>query len=297
MTGNTIRSYLNLTDNFPFPVRVIKSLDGVDIVEDFQQNRYLILKLTKEMFLTYTDLTRYSLSLAKSVYEIKDQNNIYLMFDGFDEMTEERVKWLRLFPLLNQIFEKSSFEITLKKEHLRHLENLYRLLDHKFSYIEMRIRELETSPVKNDIHWVILSKYHILLDAKIYLYDLQQDLFHFIDQKQIVRYGLIYRKINEFLYHKGKILPCFDLYYGPLGMLCSRYYLSLPSTISSDFLKKEIDAMDEFNKKYFCFMTLYILVLNVHLEIQMQYYQTMGYLKMCTQIQRFMKEFREYIAK
>ena len=44
--------------------------------------------------------------------------------------------------------------------------------------------------------WVILSKYYNLLDARVYLYDLQQDIFSFIDKNNSVEYGLVFRQIG-----------------------------------------------------------------------------------------------------
>lgn len=82
----------------------------------------------------------------------------------------------------------------------------------------MRIREIETNPVKNDISWIILSKYNIILDAKLYLYDLQSDIFKAIDQKLIVPYGLVYRKIDLEIYNKQKLYQA--LIYIMLQFLC-----------------------------------------------------------------------------
>lgn len=284
-------------NQLPFNVKTVAKHSDFDILEDESGNQYLLLVISLKDYQTYFDLTKYSKSIVKSIYETKSNDKILLVFNGFDYKTEDTVKGVKLLPVFKEIFDASSYEITLKKEHFKNLNNTYKLLDNKFSYFEMRIREVETAPVKDDVSWVVLSKYHVLLDAKIYLYDLQQDIFKYIDKKEIIQYGLIFRKMNPSLYHQGKILPVFDLYYGPIGMLYARYYLSMFPFLSLDKFRREVLELDAFNRKYFGFMVLYILILNLNLEAKLGPYTIMSYLSVTKLMKMFMLEFKECLEK
>ncbi len=249
-------------------------------------NSFLAKIVQKEELQLYHELTRISSHFSKAIYELSSQGEYLLVFI-YDSLTEPQVQSTKLLSLLPTIFQQSSFEITLKKDHLIHLNHIYKVLDNKFSYFELRIREVETSPIKNDISWVLLSKYNIVLDAKLYLYDLQSDIFKAIDNKSIVSYGLIPKKIYRELYQKGHVLPFFDVYYGPISMLYARYFLSIEE-IDSAIISK----LDSFNKKYFCFMVLYIYILNLNMEIMLDHFSLDNYLLITKKIKSFIVNYK-----
>ncbi len=262
------------------------------IVKTTNNEIYLSRFVTNNEYQTYFNLLKYTDKIKTTVYEQKLGDG-YLLFFDYENKTEEAVKSKRIVEILRIIFQKSSFEITLKKSHLNNINNIYKVLDNKFIYLEMRIREIETSYKKDDISWIILSKYNIILDAKIFLYDLQQDIFKAIDKSIIVNYGLIYKNIDINLYNNKKILPSFNLYYGPIGMLYCRMFLQLDEqNIYDDVLK-----LDEFNQKYFCFMCLYILLLNINLEIILNNYSISNYLLVTKKIKSFILKYQNIMKK
>lgn len=291
MTDNLTRSFL-ASNSLPFEISSTTTLKEYELIKTKNKEEYLCRFVTEKEYQTYLDLMRYTKRLKQAVYEAKVQGGILLFFE-YEDMTETKVKSDRIIHILREIHEASSFEITLKKEHLVNVNHIYKVLDNKFSYLEMRIREIETNPIKNDISWVILSKYNIILDAKLYLYDLQSDIFKSIDKKIIVPYGLIYRNIDTELYNKQRLLPCFNLYYGPISMLYCRCYLQLEDLS----LLEEVKRLDAFNQKYFCFMCLYIMILNVNLEVVLNSYSIANYLLLTKKIRCFIASFKEIIEK
>ncbi|MDE6660991.1 MAG: hypothetical protein K2J93_04165, partial [Anaeroplasmataceae bacterium] len=261
MTDNLTKSFL-ASSNIPFEIVYSRPLKDYELIKTRNNEEYLCRFVTDKEYQTYLDLIRYTKRLKQAIYETRVSGGFLLFFE-YEDMTEAKVKSERIVHILREIHEASSFEITLKKEHLVNVNNIFKVLDNKFSYLEMRIREIEMNPIKNDISWVILSKYNIILDAKIYLYDLQTDIFKAVDKKLIVPYGLLYRRIDTELYNKQRLLPSFDVYYAPISMLYCRCYLQL----DTPFLLDEVKRLDSFNQKYFCFMCLYIMILNVNLEV------------------------------
>ena len=165
MIDNLTKSYL-ASVSLPFSIASSQSYKDYEYIKTSTNEEFLVRYVTQQEYAIYYDLCRFTNRLKQAVYEINLQNG-YLLFFEYENLTEANVKIGRIIEILREIHEKSGFEITLKKDHLLNLNNIYKVLDHKFSYLEMRIREIETNPVKNDISWIILSKYNIILDAKL----------------------------------------------------------------------------------------------------------------------------------
>lgn len=291
MIDNLTRSYLAST-NLPFEIVSCSDYNEFILCQTKTREEYLARFTTPKEYQIYLDLLTCSNRLKQAIYEVKVAEGFLLFFE-YEKLTEPSVQMERIVDILEEIHKTSSFEITLKKEHLVNLNNIYKVLDNKFSYLEMRIREIETNPIKNDVSWVILSKYNAILDARLYLYDLQTDIFKAIDQKMIISYGLVYRKIDLNLYNKHRLLPTFDLYYAPLSMLYCRCYLELDTSNLKDKVKK----LDNFNQKYFCFMCLYILILNVNLEVVLNSYRVSNYILLTKKIRCFIASYKEIMEK
>lgn len=291
MIENLTRSFL-ASANLPFDIASSKSHGEYEYILTRTREEYLCRYTTEQEYQTYLDLLHYTKHLKQAIYEYKVQQG-YLLFFEYEQLTEPRVKADRIVHILKEIHSNSGFEITLRKEHLIHLKNIYQVLDNKFSYFEMRIREIETNPIKDDISWIVLSKYNIILDAKIYLYDLQSDIFKAIDQNQILSYGIIYRRILLDAYSKQRLLPNFDIYYGPISMLYCRCYLQL----DAPFIIEEVKKLDSFNQKYFCFMCLYIMILNLNFEVVLNTYSIASYVTLTKKIKAFISAFKEIMEK
>lgn len=275
--------------SLPFKIISRKNFAGYDLVKLEDGNEYLSIVLPTEAYASYLEQIKISSHIGRSVMEYPYGDKRILFF-YYDSMTETAVRNRRVLEILEEVFSNSSYEITLKKEHMVHLNRIYKVLDSKFSYFELRIREIETSPIKNDISWIILSKYNIILDAKLYLYDLQTDIFKQIDKNTIIHYGLISKEIFPELYQKGFVLPFRELYYAPIGMLYARYELSIGG-VDIDRIKK----LDAFNQKYFCFMTLYILILNLNFEVYLTNYSVNNFVLLTKKIKHFMIQFKNII--
>ena len=262
------------------------------IVKDSDNNKYLLQILDNINYQKYNDLIRYSNKIKKCIYneKIDDLNYLYFLYE---DNTEYNIKAKLTSNILLEIFDSSSYELTLKKENIRNLNNIYKLLDNKFTYFEIRIREIELNPIKKDIDWIILSKYYILLDTKIYLYDLQQDIFKFIDKNEIVKYGLVPKVINQNRYNKEALLLDYNFYYGPISMLYVRMYLLLDQYDMYD----DINKLDSFNQKYFCFMYLYIMILNINLDVILNIYSLSNYVNITKKIKSFITKYKALLEK
>ena len=59
-----------------------------------------------------------------------------------------------------------------------------------------------------------------------------------------------------------KIEPYFNLYYGPIGILYARIYIEYFS-FDKNFLNDTIKKLDGFNKTYFLYSCIYILIIKI----------------------------------
>lgn len=264
--------------------------DKFNLVSD-DNNTYYEQILNDIEYSVYLDVIRYSSKIKKAIY-IENLENKKLYF-VYENKTEYSLKSKCISEILLDLFKTTSYEVSIKKDNIKNLNNIYKLLDNKFRYFEIRIREIELNPIKKDIDWIILSKYYLLLDSKIFLYDLQQDIFKYIDKNEVVKYGLIPKYINQNLYSKESLLLDYNLYYGPISMLYVRMSLMLDDYDPFEEVKK----LDILNQKYFCFMYLYILILNVNMDISMNIYGISNYVIILKKIKEFIKKYESLIRK
>ena len=118
------------------------------------------------------------------------------------------------------------------------------------------------------------------------------DIFKAIDKNQIVKYGLIPKYIYKSYYSRQGLLPSFQLYYGPISMLYVRLYLSFDQFD----VQEEVKKMDSFNQKYFCFMVLYILILNLNLDIVSTNVSLSNYISITKKIRSFITAYKEFFS-
>lgn len=264
--------------------------DKFNLVSD-DNNTYYEQILNDIEYSVYLDVIRYSSKIKKAIYiENVEDKKLYFVYEN---KTEYSLKSKCISEILLDLFKTTSYEVSIKKDNIKNLNNIYKLLDNKFRYFEIRIREIELNPIKKDIDWIILSKYYLLLDSKIFLYDLQQDIFKFIDKNEIVKYGLIPKVINQNRYNKEALLLDYNFYYGPISMLYVRKYMLLDGFDEIE----DINKLDSFNQKHFCFMYIYILVLNINLEIVMDIYSVSNYINITQKIKSFIFKYKALIEK
>lgn len=244
-------------------------------IKEIYNNYYLLIDNDKLLYHLYVlDYKEYNiyLELKKSKYikssisEIK-YNDVYLILFKLKLIKDKAYFINNRINILINIFKEYSHTTKLSKRNSGLLKNQTTILNNKFSYYEMRIREIETKRIKNDNDWVILSKYHIFLDARLYLYDLLDDIFKYIDSERDISIGLIFKNPFLLYFENEKIEPSIYLYYGPFGMLLARIYIEF-SVIDDKILIEEIKKLNRIDKVYFLYSTLYILILSFNFDIE-----------------------------
>jgi hypothetical protein len=277
-----------------FDYDVISINDNKKVLRDKSGKFYSLYRLDNNEYQAYIELLK-SKYIKKDIYSYKESIYFNVLFLESINKSEDKAVKNELINVLENIFNEYKYQVTLKKIELKKLNNLYKLLDNKFNYIEMRIREVEFKQVKDDLSWIILSKYHSILDAKIILYDLQTDIFRFIDKETVIDYGLIFNGMEKVILENNQIEPKFSFFYAPKGMLYARYYLLCDHYGVSEEFKKKVSKLSVFDKKFFCFMVIYIYILNLNIGIIINNSNVNLYVDICKKIDAFIREFKSLL--
>lgn len=285
--------FLSLRSKLPIELVYLNEYKDVLYLCDKNNHKYSLHILNPKQSKIIYSLGK-SKYILKPIYTYKEANEIYYLYEDIINKSSDNSLSKDTLDILIKIFKEFSFKTELDKLQASILESLFKVLDTRFKGLEFRIRELELEPIKNDFDWVILAKYHIILDARIYLYDLESDIFKMVDNKQSIEYGLVFKNIDTNSYKNGLIEPNYEIYYAPIGMLLSRYYLASSHIINDEEFYKIFKDIDTFNKKYFLFMTLYCLILCITLDFTLTNTNTSMFLNYTNLISRVIKKYGEF---
>lgn len=221
-------------------------------------------------------------------------NQYYLKYYLSNHSSQKGAIAVVAVDLFVNIFNEYSYEVIIKKDVSLKFNYVFKVLDSKFTYLELRIREIEMMPLKDDICWIILAKYHTLLDTRLYLYDLQADIFKYIEKTEATKYGLVFRNMFGNCIKDRKFEGWYDCYYAPIGALYVRMALSYGECIYGkifELLKNE----SKLQQKYFCFMMLYIFTISISLETILKFKDISCYLGYIKKIDSFINQFKDYL--
>lgn len=290
MIENQKELFSNILSQLPIRVKSYEVIGNEYLIKDYSNDKYLLKIVDKSLYLSYLEISK--LKHIRQAVFIEKKNDLYILVFKFPYYKSDRKAVLRkIIPILEAVFNETKFLVTLKKQNTKRLNSIYKVLDNKFSYFEIRIREIETSIIKDDISWLMLSNYNIILDAKMLLYDLQQDIFNLVDKNTEISYGIVFKKFNLEGYYNNKILPEFDIYLAPISMLYVRLYLEFNDDSLKDEIYNKIQKIDIFNKKYFIFMVIYIYILNINLDTFLNNYSIFSVIEALKGLKNFMNRF------
>lgn len=274
------------------PTKILYKRNGFQIFDKFNDSYFLCI-WKKDKRLQYEELSKYEF-IEKFIYEKRINDKFYVLFKNSNHPSEKNSIIKSIIPKFEKLFDNYKFSLELKHEYGVSLTNLYKVLDSRFTYFEIRIREIELAIKKYDYMWLFLSKYYIILDTKIILYDLQKDIFDLIDKKVNVEYGLVCKLNDIEIIKNGLIKPISEFYYAPISTYYARLYLLSNDEYVIKYIKKKLSNSFDFYKKHFCFYVLYIYILNININDVLSYNSLGAYLSILRQINFFLEEFKNF---
>lgn len=259
-----------------------------------EDNKYLIRVMNKNDIELYNILIAINANISRYINKISVDGKEYYLFLLKDFIGEEKAVSNNLFKEAIKIFQKTEFDRVLKKEDVNRLNSIYKILDSRFLYLELRIREIETTVYQTDYNWIVLSKYHIILDLKEKLFSLQERILKEIDKSINVKFGLVIKNLNACFYIRNELYEYFGSKIAPISSLLARFYVSNSHlNLSKDIFDKYLT--DKFLKMHFTFEVCYIFMLKISLPKVLNMSNINSYLGVIRQITFFTKEFRDYI--
>lgn len=290
MTNYQNELFLRLAQQLPIRYKSYQ-LKGSDyFIIDLNNDSFLLKIINKNDYLIYLELIRLK-KFSEAIFIKRVDHDYLLLFKYPYYKSELKPSLSKLFNILEGVYKESELLVSLKKEEFRKLNSIYKVLDNKFSYFELRIREIETSLIKDDMSWIILSNYYVLLDSKVILYDLQQDIFNLIDKNTEVSFGIILKDYDIKSLYNNKIIPSFNIYFGPISMLYLRLFFNFNEDSILELIYNKIQKLDVFNKKYFVFMAIYIYILNINFETFLNNTSISAILEVIKPLKKFIKKY------
>lgn len=235
------------------------------------ENKYIVKKKERNTKFIFDYLKSQGVdNVIYPQYVIKYNNDYFEIYSFVKEYDyPESKKVLNLKDALIEIQQKTLIRKRLSKKEYKKLYRLYQTLDIKFKILEMTVRKSEANLYKTDDDWILLSKYHIFLDAKKEMYKLQKMIHKYIDDRIEVDYSIIHNKpsLNHLINHQ--LISFEDAKLGVVVSDISKFYV-LNEFVNIDW-KSEIDGWlsiyeSEFYKTYFKFLVLYIYMINFNIE-------------------------------
>ncbi len=159
----------------------------------------------------------------------------------------------------------------------------------RFNMLEMKIRNIELNPVKNDLSWIYLSKYHIILDIKLEIYKMIKRLKMIKDDVEV---GINHGFPSQVHFFNNSFISYKYLKEGVIENDLYKVFLDFDSLEINhlEIIDKYLD--EKYSKKYFKLMVLFSYLLMC--DIEPNYTCASKYIKLTNKISRFMYQFKNY---
>ncbi|XMB87393.1 hypothetical protein RJG79_06225 [Mycoplasmatota bacterium WC44] len=287
----------NELENLGIKVESIKKInnDLYDLSDGY--NNY-ILKLAEDngvyefLFAQGVKQVLYPLSVnGKNSVTIK--NRKYYLFNYMNEIEYQPKK--KIYDLADSLKEVHFSTMVQKKikpqKVILRFKKMYEFLGEQFNKIDAFMRSYESKDYLTDTDFMILNRYHVLLDIKYYMGKMQYKILDHMEKELEVYLCLnhgnpdISHLINKRLisFNKSKFtIPVYDI---------ALFYIN-SANLNINHKKLIMDWLDKFDDKfyvyYFRFLVLYVYVFGINLS---SFEVEHNILATCNKIEDFIKMF------
>ena len=228
---------------------------------------------------------------------IKDKEGYYVMPYIDAKVVKKESHAASLATELTNLHLSTSFRRQLTPTQSRHkMEEIYEYLDYKFIALELFVRTVEARPF-DEYSIVILKNYHIILDSKKDLADLQKKLISDIKSKKSIDMSFVHNnpKLNHLLSNGGvKYLISLDKSKTGVGALdISKFYIEnedLNLDLKEIIMNYFSTFSDDFYFNYFCFMVLFYYIKGIKIYDK-DYVTSQSFINASNSIKRFRELF------
>ncbi len=252
-------------------------------------NTYIVKDISLIEYNNYLKVKNMSLSILEPIEIKKENNHIYFLYNYYENKEDILSNYESMLNTIKTLFDKSSHIIPTPKITGFKYKKLAVISNDRFNMLEIKIRQIETNPAKNDFSWIYLSKYHIILDLKYEIYKMIKRLKTETKDIEVgINHG--YPTLSHF--YNYKFLGYKYIKEGVLENDLYKIYLDMDSLdinhyeIINKYIKTDI------GKKYFKLMVMFSYLLM--LDIKEDVITCNKYLSITSKISRFLSQFKNY---
>lgn len=264
-------------------VHIVNTTDGLFVVKlmtDIELKNYKLLSKTKYDYL-------------KPLSSVLHNNLTYYLFN-YQKTTDKEVdRAKKLVKEVSILHSKTKEQRQASKMDSFKFKKMIVIMNDKFNSIELKIREIEMLQIKDDNAWIVLSKYHLILDAKLTIYKLIKKVSRDIEKEEL-EYCYLH-SYPTFEHFKGNKLISYTY-------LKKGYYVNdlYKIYIELEYLDFDIKGLIEpylktpFSKRYFKLMVLYTYTLMLDQMNLINYEYIIEYIFYTNRFAKVIALFKDY---
>lgn len=267
----------------------VSSLTEKTWIASTNNDSYIIKDISIIEYSNYLKVKSLNLPIIKPVEIKKVNNHIYFLYEYRNDYSSIYDRYEGMLEAASKMVSKTKKNIPIPKMAEFKFKKIAVIANDRFTSLELKIRQIETNPIKNDMSWIYLSKYHLVLDTKLEIYKLLKKFKNYNSSIDVaVNHGNPQEShylCNHFIGYR----------YIKEGHPVNDYYKIYIDMDNLDINHKKIMdkyLSDEISKRYFKLMVLYTYVLM--LDIDYSYEITSRFLSITSKIVRFLNQFKEY---
>lgn len=155
---------------FNLHLEISDNLTLQTIIAHDKENYYVIKDISKIEYTNYLKVRNDKLPFLKPLKIAKHENHTYFLYNYYENHQSIYEAYDGILKTISLIHKKTAKKVPqLKMAEIKY-KKIALIANDRFNMLEMKIRNIELNPVKNDLSWIYLSKYHIILDIKLEIY-------------------------------------------------------------------------------------------------------------------------------
>ncbi|XMB66352.1 hypothetical protein RI065_08605 [Mycoplasmatota bacterium zrk1] len=260
-------------------------------------NQYILKKVNDNGIYEFL----FSQGVTSVIYPLSINNSNKIVIRNFDYYLfnyEKEIKYPAkkkvhdLASAIQNIHFSTTSKYKVKPENaIPRFKKMYLFLNYQFDRIDNFMRVFETKELYSDIDYMVLNRYHIMIDLKYYMSRLQMKILDYLEKGLepilCLNHGnpridhLINKKLISFN-HARLSVPVYDI---------ALFYIN-STHINVDFaslINNWLDKFDnDFYRLYFKFLVIYIYIFSINVSDFNNY---SNFINICNKIEMFIEVF------
>lgn len=274
---------------FNLHLEISDNLTLQTIIAHDKENYYVIKDISKIEYTNYLKVKNDKLPFLKPLKIAKHENHTYFLYNYYENNQSIYEAYDGILKTISLLHKKTAKKVPQPKMAEIKYKKIALIANDRFNMLEMKIRNIELNPVKNDLSWIYLSKYHIILDIKLEIYKMIKRLKMIKDDVEV---GINHGFPSQVHFFNNSFISYKYLKEGVIENDLYKVFLDFDSLEINhlEIIDKYLD--EKYSKKYFKLMVLFSYLLMC--DIEPNYTCASKYIKLTNKISRFMYQFKNY---